>query len=390
MSDKMLKRIKFIALGLVLISLIIVGQKFYNYRQYKEKVVAGPGVTNVTKLGDYFEPIKDTVNDCNIYILDSGNPGGTAMVIGGAHPEEPAANISAQLLVENVVPKKGKLIVAIWSNRSASLNTRPGEAYPMYYHVKTEWGEKKFRMGSRWSSPLDSWPDPEVYIHYPSKQMLSYKDIRNANRTWPGKKDGGITEQTCYAFTELIEKEKVDLFIDLHEAELEYSVINTIVAHESARDVASMSSMILTADQFEVPISMEYSPKTLHGLSHREVGDHTRAASLLFETAEPMLDRVRGVTDEELLMRGKDEFVRKAGDYGLLYSPIDKEGWPIERRVGRHNSTLVEVAKQWSMLNPTKAIELSNVPQYNELIKNGVGPYFKNPAEVEEDRVYLE
>ena len=151
-----------------------------------------------------------------------------------------------------------------------------------------------------------------------------------------------------------------------------------------------MSSMILTADQFEVPISMEYSPKTLHGLSHREVGDHTRAASLLFETAEPMLDRVRGVTDEELLMRGKDEFVRKAGDYGLLYSPIDKEGWPIERRVGRHNSTLVEVAKQWSMLNPTKAIELSNVPQYNELIKNGVGPYFKNPAEVEEDRVYLE
>ena len=88
----------------------------------------------------------------------------------------------------------------------------------------------------------------------------------------------------------MIRAQKVDVAIDFHEAELEYPVENTIVAHEKAQEVATMASMVLTAQEFEVPIGMEFSPKALHGLSHREIGDHTPAMSLLFEVAEPMLD----------------------------------------------------------------------------------------------------
>ncbi len=63
------------------------------------------------------------------------------------------------------------------------------------------------------------------------------------------------------------------------------------------------------------------SRQGLHGLTHREIGDHSDAASYLIEVAEPMLDRIRGITDEELLMSGKDRFVMKAGEHKLLYAP---------------------------------------------------------------------
>ncbi|MBE9593227.1 MAG: succinylglutamate desuccinylase, partial [Proteobacteria bacterium] len=165
MSEKSIKTVKIIALCISLILMIMAGRAFYEHRYFKGAVVLSPGVTEVKKLSDYFSPLEGTTNDCYIYILDSGNPGGTAMVIGGTHPEEPGANLAAQLLVENAQAEKGRLIVAIWANRSASTVSRPGDAYPQFYHIPTSWGIKKFRMGDRWANPLDSWPDPEVYVN---------------------------------------------------------------------------------------------------------------------------------------------------------------------------------------------------------------------------------
>jgi hypothetical protein len=383
-----LKTIKLVAVVLTLICVIYAGYQFYEHRNFAETVVIGEGVTEVKKLSDYYEPLKDTINDCNIYIFDGKRPGGTLMVLGGSHPEEPAANLTAQIMVENAEVEAGRLIVAIRANRSASTVTRPGEGYPSYYHIETPWGKKKLRMGDRASNPLDSWPDPEVYIHYPSRQQLAYMDIRNFNRTWPGRENGTITEQTNYAFMELIKAEDVDVFIDYHEAELEYSVISTIVSHQKGVDIAGMASMILTA--FEFPIGMEYSPKELHGLSHREVGDHSNAVSFLFETPEPFIDRVRGITDEALLLTGKDEFVMTAGKHGLLYEKIDETGWPIEKRVGRHLSTTIEIASSWSDLYTDQAIVLRNVPGYSDLLANGVGYYFQDPVTALSSRVFYE
>lgn len=390
MSKKNLNLVKIITMIIVITALFISGKAFIEHRNFKEPVVASKSVTEVNTLGDYFAPLKDTVADCNIYVLDSGKPGATFLVIGGSHPEEPAANLAAEIFAENAVIEKGKLILAIRANRSASTVTRPGDGYPQFYHIETAWGEKKFRMGDRWTNPLDSWPDPEVYVHYPSGQMLAYMDIRNFNRTWPGKADGTITEQVNHAFMQVIDKENVDLFIDFHEAELEYPVISTIVAHESGQSIAAMSSMMLTDMEFEQPIGMEFSPKSLHGLSHREVGDHSDAISLLFETPEPFLDRVRGVTDEKLLLGGKDPFVQRAGEFGLLYESIDEDGWPIEVRVGRHCSTTLQVAEVWNQMNPGKEVIIKKVPRYAEVIENGVGHYFYNPEEADPDRVYYE
>ena len=105
------------------------------------------------------------------------------------------------------------------------------------------------------------------------------------NRAWPGRPDGTLTEQTTYAFIELIKREHVDVAIDLHEAELQYPVISTIVAHQRGADLATLTSMTLT-DEEGFKIGNENSPKTLHGLSHREIGDFSPAVSLLFEAPE--------------------------------------------------------------------------------------------------------
>ena len=101
-----------------------------------------------------------------------------------------------------------QLIVVLSANRSGTTVTRPSGAYPTKYTIPTEWGGQTFRMGDRWSNPLDQWPDPEVYIHYPSGQNLAYVDIRNLNRTWPGRANGTLTEKTCYAFMNLIKRGK--------------------------------------------------------------------------------------------------------------------------------------------------------------------------------------
>ncbi len=379
---------KSILLGVMLLFLVISGKEFSDHRHFMEPVVLGPSVTEVRRLSDYFERLAGSINDANVYFLDSGVPGGTIMVIGGSHPEEPAANLTAEILVENAIVTEGRLIVIIRANPSASRVTRPGEGYPLFYHIPTSWGQKVYRMGDRWTSPLDSWPDPEVYIHYPSKQMLAYMDIRNLNRAWPGKADGSLTERTTYAMTQVIIQENVDVFIDLHEAELEYPVISTIVSNQNAVEIAAFSQMMLSSLEFK--IGMEYSPRTLHGLSHREVGDHTQAMSLLFETPQPFLDRVRGKTDEALLLSGKDEFVMTAGQFGLLYEKIDESGWPIDVRVGRHLSTTLMVSEIWSEFFPEKPIWIDGVPRYADVINRGVGHYLSNPADAPENRVVYE
>ena len=50
---------------------VFAGLSFYRSRHLQEPVVLGPGVTRVVKtLGDYFAPLKGTVNDANVYILE--------------------------------------------------------------------------------------------------------------------------------------------------------------------------------------------------------------------------------------------------------------------------------------------------------------------------------
>lgn len=390
MNEKKINIIKVAAVAVIFFCMAVAGYLFYEHRNYKEPVVVSESCTEVKKLSDYCDIIKGTVNDCNVYIFDSGVEGGTFLIWGSTHPEEPAGPMAAELMVENLKVTQGKVIIIDRMNTSASTNTRVGEAYPRFFTYETDWGTKVWRFGDRHANQLDSWPDPEVYIHYPSGQNLANVDIRNANRNWPGKEDGLLTERTAYAVMQMIRAEGVDMTLDMHEAELEYTVENTIVVHEKAQAVGAMVSMMLTSQTFDVPVGMEFSPKALHGLSHREVGDYSDAASYLVEVAEPMLDRIRGITDEELLMSGKDRFVMKAGEHGLLYAPIDESGWPIEKRVARHVAVATKIMEVNNTVNADQTILIEGIPTYEEIMANGLAGYYHNPDTAPAERVYYD
>ena len=382
-----LRKLGFGIVGLLL--LITSGVSFYESRHLKEPVVISEGVTQVVKLSRYFSGIEGTANDCNVYVLEGKEPGATLCILGGTHPEEPGGQLAAWLFAENAMMKKGRLIVVLSANRSATTVTRVGGAYPPDFTITTPWGGQVFRLGDRWSNPLDQWPDPEVYIHYPSGQYLAYVDIRNLNRCWPGRPNGTLTEKTCYALMEMIRKEKVDIVIDLHEAELQYPVISTIVAHEKGQELATFVSMTLT-DMEGFKMGMEFSPKNLHGLSHREIGDYSDAISLLFEAPEPFLDATRGKTTREQLLTGKDEFVMKAGKHGLLFEKIDEKGWPIDVRVGRHTSAVLQTMVSWTEAHPEKPLLCENVPRYAEVIEKGIGVFLHDPSQAKPGRVWYE
>jgi hypothetical protein len=371
-----LRKVGIAALGAVLAA--SAGLSFYRSRHLREPVVPSPSCARVARLSEYFAGLKGSVNDLNVYVLEGREPGGAVLVLGGTHPEEPAGRLTAWILAENAVLDKGRLFVILSANRSASTVTRLGGAYPPDYSIPTAWGGQKFRMGDRWSNPLDQWPDSEVYIHYPSRQELAYMDIRNLNRAFPGRPNGTLTERTCYAITELVRREKVDIEIDLHEAELQYPVISTIVAHPKGADLAALASMMISSDG-GFPIGVESSPEALRGLSHREIGDHTQAISLLLEAPEPFLDATRGRTDRALLLTGKDEFIVRAGKRGLLFEKIDEKGWPLDVRVGRHCSTILQILEIWSGDHPERAVTVRGVPKYADVIMNGTGAYLKNP-----------
>ena len=382
-----IRKYGYLILGVILMA--FAGRSFYNSRHLKEPVVIGPGVTQVKKLSDYFSGIKGTINDSNVYVLEGAQSGGTILILGGSHPEEPASRLTTWILTENAVVERGRIFVISSANRSATTVTRLGGAYPADFTIPTPWGGQTFRMGDRWSNPLDQWPDPEVYIHYPSRQELAYVDIRNLNRTWPGRANGTLTEKTCFAMIQLIKKELVDIVIDLHEAELQYPVISTIVAHQKGEDLAALASMIIPSEE-GFNIGMEYSPQTLHGLSHREIGDHTPSISLLLEAPEPFLDATRGRTDRALLLEGKDDFVLKAGKHGLLFEKMDEKGWPIDVRVGRHCSTLIHILELWSDESPDKAVVAKEIPRYAEIIKKGIGSFLRDPAKADPGKIHYE
>ncbi len=383
----MIRKVVIAALGTALA--VVAGLSFHRSRHLAEPVVLGPGVTRLAKLSDYFGPLRGTANDSNVYVLEGREPGGTVLLLGGTHPEEPAGRLAAWVFAEGAVLSQGRLLIIPSANRSASTVTRLGGAYPPDFTIPTAWGGQTFRMGDRWSNPLDQWPDPEVYIHYPTRQELAYVDIRNLNRAFPGRPNGTLTEKTCYAIIELVRREKVDIAVDFHEAELQYPVISTIVAHEKGADLAAAVSMFASSLE-GFTIGVEPSPRPLRGLSHREIGDATDAISLLLEAPEPFLDATRGRTDRALLLTGKDEFVVRAGKRGLLFEKIDENGWPIDVRVGRHTSTVLQILELWSADHPDRAVVLSGVPRFAEVVEKGTGAFLKDPRTAGPGRVAYE
>ena len=67
--------------------------------------------------------------------------------------------------------------------------------------------------------------------------------------------------------------------------------------------------------------------------------------------------------------------------------PYDKTGWPMAKRVGQHCSVILELIRQYSRKNPERAIKLTNVPRYREVVAKGVGYFFRNPEKADREKI---
>ena len=372
----MKKHISTIIISVIIIAvLFITGNEFLKHR-IPETIVRGPGVTEVKLLSDWYPGLKGSRGDTEVYILKGREQGGSMLVLGGTHGNEPSGYMSAILLIENARPVKGTLYVIPRANNSGLSHNDPQEGAPTSFTInKPDGSSRQFRYGSRATNPLDQWPDPDMYIHASSGQRLSGNETRNLNRGYPGRTNGTFTEKVCYGITQLILQEKITLTIDLHEASPEYPVINAIVSHDRAMILAS--NVVLGLEMQDIFIGIEPSPVNLRGLTHRELGDATETFAVLMETANPSQGRLRGRTDVNLVLTGKDPTYVKAQKLGRLYVRFDERGHPLEERVGRHLAAIEEFAFALVLEYPQYGMVFEGIPEYYDLQERGIGAFLR-------------
>lgn len=339
-----------------------------------EPVRPSPGLTRQARLSDYLPALAGTAGDTDVFIFEGREAGGTVLVTGGTHPNEPAGYVSAVVLTENLRAVRGKVIVIPRANASGFTCSDPQEANPQRFTVETARGPRVFRLGSRLTNPVHQWPDPTLYEN-PAGQMLSASEVRNLNRCYPGRRKGYLTERVAYGVMELIRREKVDLGIDLHESAPEYPVINAIVFHDASAELAALAQMSLQSEGLE--FRLEASPPNLRGLSHREWGDAAGIKAVLIETPNPVQGRLKGRTTAALVVDGKDKDYLRASRLGRLFIPYDERGVPLSMRVARHLAGIEAALRSLAELEPEKAVGLEGLPPWRRVLDEGLGPFLR-------------
>jgi len=370
---------QYISLAIIIVVTLVTGviaSIEFHKMHVQEPLFPSEGLSSKGMLSDYFTGIRGTNGDTEVYIFDSGKPGATVFLAGGTHPNEPAGFIAIVVVLENLIPEKGRVIVIPRLNNSGFTCTDPMEAFPQSFHIETDKGIRRFRFGSRATNPVHQWPDPLVYSHKPSGQQYSGLESRNLNRAYPGDPNGSLTEKVAYAILQLIEKENVDISYDLHEAAPEIPIINAIVYHENAEDIAMYA--ILDLELEGLKYAPELSPKNFHGLSHREWGDYTGTFPFLMETSSPIQGRLRGKTNEELILDGISKNYKIAKETGALRIVYRDEGEQLNHRVGRHLSGFQAIIRAHNELHPDNPVIISGIPAYNDLVEHGIGYYLHN------------
>lgn len=366
--------------GLLLlgISAVICVALTLNYvKMWKDDfIIPGPGVTEVKWLSDYMPDLKGTLGDTRVFILDSGQPGATFLVLGGTHADEPAGWGAALLLVEYCQMKTGRLIVLPQHSNTGFTHNYPQEAHPQFLPLITADGSvRTFRHGSRTGNSAEHWPDPEVFIQYPSKQKYSGEECRNPNRAYPGRPDGTFAERVAFGVQQLIRAENVDMQIDLHEGQPEYPFINALSGHKRAQDIVTMTQMEM--QMYDLSIGAEFSPDTFRGLSNLEMGDmFPNLYAMTSETVNPSQGKIRGITDEFLPIDGIDAFYDKAAELGYLFAPWPG-GSPLNLRVGRNMQQLNSMCVALTDVTG-KELAFERIPSYADVMEHGVG-FYLNP-----------
>jgi hypothetical protein len=326
----------------------------------------GAGVTEQRRLSDYFAPLKNTNLDTDVYILDSGKPGATGLMIGGTHGNEIAGSVAALVALENVVVTAGRLIVIPYTNRSAQSMPDSRNNIAQQHPIQSRGGERILNYGDRRTDPGDQHSeDPEEYTNPGGYVLKNGAEARNLNRTYPGKADGTGTEQLAYAIIQLVKTEHVDFSLDMHEANTpatdkqddgDYTpggnkrLSYTLVAHPRGLELAAFALLAMEEDS-GISMKLEESNRKYRGLSHLEIGDAADCLSFLSESPNPGQDR--GRADADVITDAK---------------------YPLTHRVGMHLRIFKHLADAYADYYG-KPLEMTGLPEYSDLVNGQIGQF---------------
>lgn len=353
----------------------ITGRQFLSMHK-RDTFYPSAGLSKQTKLSEYFPKLAGSPGDTDVFCFKGNKEGGNLLIVGGTHPNEPAGFLTAVLLLENITVTRGTVFILPQANLSAFTHNDPFEGNPQKFSLTTRGGIRWFRFGSRLTNPVHQWPDPTLFTNA-AGQALSGAEVRNLNRSYPGKEKGHLTEKIAFGIVQLIIKEKIDLSLDLHEAAPEYPVVNAIVFHENSAELAAIASMELQMENID--IRMEASPPSLRGLSHREWGDFTDSMAILLETANASHGRLKGKPSEDLIVEGKDPNYVRAAKLGMLFVPFTEDGIPLKERVARHLASVRALIAGLRELDPDLSIDIDGYPSAQAVKEKGCGFYLHPP-----------
>ncbi len=242
----------------------------------------GTGVTQMRWLSDYFKPIAGTPVDTKVYIMDSGKPGPTAIVLGGTHGNEISGIMATTLIIEKATVTKGRLIVLTHANNAANAN-KDTRTNIEWVKLATPSGERTFRYGARDTVADFQEPDPEKYKHFPTGQELAGNEARNLNRNYPGKADGTLTQQLAYAIMRLIEAEGATIGMDFHEADPGGRLEWMLVTNPKSLQIGAMAMVYME-------MNTGFTLKTLRAFVRCQ-GPYPQGVGRLLQGHAPLPDR---------------------------------------------------------------------------------------------------
>ena len=219
---------------------------------------------SIRKLSYYLPSLENSPVDTNVYILDSGKPGASLLLVGGTHGNEIAGIRAAEFFIERAVVEAGRVFIIPHLNiMGVHIESR---LIPIEYQGRMD---------------VESYIPPGGTTQYPGTEQ------RNINRSYPGGEDEGFAQLIALAVMNLLYIEAIDIAIDLHEARPSSDLAWTLIAHQKNVEIAALA--ILDLSEEGINLSLDLSPPN-DGFSHREWGNRTQAFAFLIETANPLQD----------------------------------------------------------------------------------------------------
>lgn len=279
-----MKRLLVVCCFLVILASVQIGAQS-GLALVSYEVKAGPGVTALRPLSDFFLELKGTPFDTPVFFMGDSDAPLCAAVVSGSHANEIAGILASYWIIERCRVSEGRLIVVPHANASGSTWSLQDATAPRILRL----GNRVIRYGARLSNPAQEiLPDPASFVppqasgDFPS---LAGYEARNLNRQYPGRQDGNRTAQTAYALAQMLLAENVRIALDLHEASMGSSLVWSMITRTEYLDAAALA-VLDVEDETGISFHLEDSREEFAGYSHWEWGKMGIRAFLV-ETPNP-------------------------------------------------------------------------------------------------------